>query len=207
MNWLDIAILIIISLFAVLGIRRGFIRGTFSFLAIIVGIVIGLMFYELTGQVLINTGLIDNKSIASVLGFILPAVICYILIQLLAWLLTKLMGALHLSIIDRIAGGFLGVIIGVIVVFFIISGLGFFYKENEPPLKESVVVPYISVSYEIIKETVPEDFKEHLILTRKIIQNEGKKAILRLKESDRVKEVIKVIKDGKGKQQQQKNKM
>ena len=197
MNWLDIAILTIITLFALLGIRRGFIRGTFSFLAIIVGIVIGIMFYELAGQVLINTGLIDNKSIASVLGFILLTIICYILIQLLAWLLTKLMGALHLSIIDRIAGGFLGVIIGIIVVFFIISGLGFFYKENDPPLKKSVVVPYINVSYDIIKETVPEDFKEHLILTRKIILNEGKKAILKFKESDKVKEVFK---DEKGKQ-------
>jgi len=202
MNWLDIVILIIITFLALLGIRRGFIRGTFSFLAIIVGIVIGIMFYELAGQVFINTGVVANKSIASVLGFIILTIICYILIQSFAWLLTKLMGALHLSIIDRIAGGFLGVVIGIIVVFFIISGLGFFYKENEPPLKNSVVVPYINVSYEIIKETLPEEFKEHLILSRKIIQNEGRRAILRLKESDKVKGVIK---DEKGKQKQRKH--
>jgi len=202
MNWLDIVILIIITFLALLGIRRGFIRGTFSFLAIIVGIVIGIMFYELAGQVFINTGVVANKSIASVLGFIILTIICYILIQSFAWLLTKLMGALHLSIIDRIAGGFLGVVIGIIVVFFIISGLGFFYKENEPPLKNSVVVPYINVSYEIIKETLPEEFKEHLILSRKIIQNQGRRAILRLKESDKIKGVIK---DEKGKQKQRKN--
>ncbi|MBI4229153.1 MAG: CvpA family protein [Deltaproteobacteria bacterium] len=190
MNWLDIAILVIIALFALIGIKRGFIKGTLSFLAVVVGIVVGIMFHEIAGSLLLKKGIVGNESIASVVGFFVVALAIYLVIQLIAWLLTKLVGTLHLSLIDRMAGGFLGLVIGIIVIFFLISALGFFYSEDEPPFKDSVVVPYVNITFEIIKSTVPDDFKEHLQNTRKIIQKEGMKAILRVTDVERVKEVF-----------------
>ncbi|HEX9667766.1 MAG TPA: CvpA family protein [Thermodesulfobacteriota bacterium] len=191
MTWLDIAILVIIALFALIGIKRGFIKGTLSFLAIVVGIILGVMFYEIAGVFLVKKGLIGNESIASVAGFFIITLAIYIVIQLIAWLLTKLVGTLHLSLIDRMAGGFLGMVIGVIVIFFLISCLEFFYSEDEPPLKDSVVVPYIDVTFEIIRSTIPDDFKNHLQNTRKVIQKEGMKAILRVTNTESVKDVFK----------------
>lgn len=195
MNWLDIAILAIIALFALLGIKRGFIKGTLSFLAIVVGIILGMMFYEFAGILLVKEGLIGNESIASIAGFFIVALSVYLVIQMIAWLLTKLIGTLHLSLIDRMAGGFLGMLIGVIVIFFLISCMEFFYSEDDPPLKDSVVVPYINVSFEIIRSTVPDDFKNHLQNTRKLIQNEGMKAILRVTNSEDIKGAFKEDKD------------
>jgi hypothetical protein len=69
--------------------------------------------------------------------------------------------------------------------------LEFFYSEDEPPLKDSVVVPYIDVTFEIIRSTVPDDFKNHLQNTRKVIQKEGMKAILRVTNTESVKDVFK----------------
>lgn len=195
MNWLDIAILAIIALFALLGIKRGFIKGTLSFLAIVVGIILGMMFYEFAGILLVKEGFIGNESIASIAGFFIVALSVYLVIQMIAWLLTKLIGTLHLSLIDRMAGGFLGMLIGVIVIFFLISCMEFFYSEDDPPLKDSVVVPYINVSFEIIRGTVPDDFKNHLQNTRKLIQNEGMKAILRVTNSEDIKGAFKEDKD------------
>ncbi|MGB7293670.1 MAG: CvpA family protein [Thermodesulfobacteriota bacterium] len=195
MNWLDIAILAIIALFALLGIKRGFIKGTLSFLAIVVGIILGMMFYEFAGILLLKRGLIGNESIASIAGFFIITLAVYLVIQLIAWLLTKLVGTLHLSLIDRMAGGFLGMVIGVIVIFFLISCLEFFYSEDDPPLKDSVVVPYINVSFEIIRSTVPDDFKNHLQYTRKVIQKEGMKAILKVTNTEEVKDAFKVDKE------------
>ena len=86
-------------------------------------------------------------------------------------------------------------IIGVIVIFFLISCLEFFYSEDDPPLKDSVVVPYINVSFEIIRSTVPDDFKNHLQNTRKLIQNEGMKAILRVTNTENMKDAFKEDKD------------
>ena len=195
MSWLDIGILAIISLFALLGIKRGFIRGTLSFLAIVVGIVLGMMFYEFAGILLVKKGLIANESIASIAGFFIVTLAVYLVIQLIAWLLTKLVDTLHLSLIDRMAGGFLGVIIGVIVIFFLISCLEFFYSEDDPPLKDSVVVPYVNVSFEIIRSTVPDDFKNHLQNTRELIQKEGMKAILSVTNNESLKDALKQDKD------------
>jgi len=152
---------------------------------------LGIMFHDIAGTLLLKKGIVGNKSIASVVGFFIVALVIYLAIQLIAWLLTKLVGTLHLSLIDRMAGGFLGLVIGIIVIFFLISALGFFYSEDEPPLKDSVVVPYVNITFEIIKSTVPDDFKEHLQNTRKIIQKEGMKAILRVTDAERVKEVFK----------------
>jgi membrane protein required for colicin V production len=191
MNWLDISILVIIAIFVLMGIKRGFIKGTLSFLAIVVGIIVGIMFYGFAGILLVKKGLIGNESIASVAGFFIISIAIYLVIQLIAWLLTKLVGTLHLSLIDRMAGGFLGMVIGVIVIFFLISCLELFYSEDEPPLEDSVVVPYISVTFEIIRSTVPDDFKNHLQNTRKVIQKEGMKAILRVTNTETVKEVFK----------------
>lgn len=199
MNWLDITILAIIALFALLGIKRGFIKGTLSFLAIVVGIILGMMFYELAGMLLIKKGLVGNESIASIAGFFIVTVAVYLVIQLIAWVLTKLVGTLHLSLIDRVAGGFLGMLIGVIVIFFLISSMEFFYSENDPPIKDSVVVPYINVSFEIIRSAVPDDFKNHLQNTRKLIQNEGMKAIIRVTNSEQVKDAFKEEKQDKDK--------
>jgi len=195
MNWLDIAILAIIALFALLGIKRGFIRGTLSFLAIVVGIILGMMFYEFAGILLVKKGLIENESIASIAGFFIVTLAIYLVIQLIAWLLTKLVDTLHLSLIDRMAGGFLGLMIGVIAIFFLISCLEFFYSEDDPPLKDSVVVPYINVSFEIIRSTIPDDFKNHLQNTRKVIQKEGMKAILRVTNTENIKDAFKEDKD------------
>lgn len=191
MNWLDILSLIIITLFTLLGIKRGFIKGTFSIIAIIIGLVAGIMFYTQAVGVLKGYGLIKNVSIASVIGFLIITIASYLLIQILAWALTKFLSTLHLSLLDRIMGGFLGIITGVILVSFIISGISFFFPENEPPLRNSVFVPYVNGSFAIIKEVIPEDFKKDLQQTRKIIQKEGMKAILKIKETERLQEIIK----------------
>jgi len=191
MNWLDILTLIIITLFTLLGIKRGFIKGTFSIIAIIIGLVAGIMFYTQAAGVLKGYGLVRNVSIASVIGFLVITVASYLLIQIFAWALTKFLSTLHLSLLDRIMGGFLGIITGVILVSFIISGISFFFPENEPPLRNSVFVPYVNGSFAIIKEVIPEDFKKDLQQTRKIIQKEGMKAILKIKETERLQEIIK----------------
>ena len=191
MNWLDILTIIIITLFTLLGIKRGFIKGTFSIIAIIIGLVAGIMFYTQAVGVLKGYGLIKNVSIASVIGFLIITVASYLLVQILAWALTKFLSTLHLSLLDRIMGGFLGIITGVILVSFIISGISFFFPENEPPLRNSVFVPYVNGSFAIIKEVIPEDFKKDLQQTRKIIQKEGMKAILKIKETERLQEIIK----------------
>lgn len=189
MNWLDIGISTTIALFTLLGFIRGLIKGVFSIVAIIGGIIAGVMFNELAGELFLKYDLVDNKPIASVAGFIIIMVGTYVIIQLMGWLITKVMGTLHLNWINRIGGGVLGLITGVIVAFFLLSALGFFFPEKEPPFKNSILVPYVKQSFSILQETVPEDFKDKLEKARKLIQEKGIKAAM--KEAEKIKEIFK----------------
>ncbi len=189
MNWLDIAILVTISLFTLLGFIRGFIKGIFSIVAIVGGIIAGVMFNEPAGELFIKYGLVNNKPIASVAGFILIMFCAYAIIQLIGWLLTKVIGTLHLSWIDRIGGGVSGLITGVIVAFFLLSALGFFFSEKVPPIKDSVLVPHVKESFSVLKETVPEDFKDKLQKARELIHEKGMKAAM--EEAEKIKDAFK----------------
>lgn len=159
MNVLDIVLICILSLFFLIGLWRGLIKQLFSFIAIAGGIVVGFIFYNVAAEQILEYGLTDDKPVAAVLGFILIAVFYYILIQIIAWFLTKMIGKLQLGWANRLAGGFLGVLIGLIFSHFAVAGLTFFVKFDDPLIADSKVLPYVKKGYEKIDENVPDDIK------------------------------------------------
>jgi len=188
MNWLDIAILITLSVFTVFGFMRGFIKEVFSLAAIFGGIIGGAMFYSLAGDLFIKYKLVSNSSIASVGGFIVITFGIYVIIQIIGWVLAKIVGTLHLSWIDRMAGGVLGAVKGVVIAFLLISAIGFFFSEKEPPFKGSILVPHVTRTFSVLKDTVPKDFREKLQRARTLIQEKGIKTAM--KEAEKIKEVF-----------------
>ncbi|MGH7799236.1 MAG: CvpA family protein [Thermodesulfobacteriota bacterium] len=197
MNWLDVVILIVISLFAFLGLKRGLIKEIISIFAIIGGILAAVLFYPYLGEVLIKTSFIKSKSIASICGFLLIMFFTFVVINLIGYVLNKIVGTLNLNWFNRICGGFFGAIKGVIISFLIIAGLGFFLSEKDPPFKNSIFVPYIKESLSILKEIIPDEFDENLQKAKKLIQEKGIKAAI--KEVEKVKETY-LEKNGKEKE-------
>jgi len=189
MNWLDIAILIIIGLFTLLGFIRGLIREVISVAALIGGIIAGVMFYDLAGDMFMGYGLLKNKPMASIAGFIATSLVVYILFQILGWMLTRIIGTLSLSWLNRACGGMVGAIKGIVIAFSLISAVGFFFSSKEPPFRDSTMVPYIEESFTIVKETVPEDFGDEIIRAKKLIQEKG--LATAFKEAERIKETFK----------------
>jgi len=197
MNWLDVVILIVISIFALLGLKRGLIKEIISIIAIVGGIVAGVLFYPYLGEVLIKTSFIKSKSIASISGFLLIMFFIFVLIKLIGYVLTKIVGTLNLNWFNRICGGCFGAIKGVIISFLIIAGLGFFLSEKEPPFSNSILVPYVKESFSILKELIPDDFDKNIQKAKKLIQEKGIKAAI--KEVEKVKETY-LEKNGKEKE-------
>jgi membrane protein required for colicin V production len=189
MNWLDIVLLVTIALFTAFGLLRGLVQGIFAIVAIIAGIIAGVMFNDLAGEVFIKYDLVNNKPIASVAGFLIVMFGTYAIIHLIGWVITKIMGTLHLNWVDRIGGGALGLITGVAVAFFLLSVLGFFFPEKDPLFRNAILVPYVKQSFSMLQETLPEDFKDKLQKARKLVQEKGIKA--GLKEADKIKEAFK----------------
>ncbi|HEY7534824.1 MAG TPA: CvpA family protein, partial [Thermodesulfobacteriota bacterium] len=66
MNWLDIVILLVISIFALLGFRRGLIKEIISIVAIVGAILTGVIFYAPLEDLIIKHTLIKSEAIASI---------------------------------------------------------------------------------------------------------------------------------------------
>ncbi|NIP37989.1 MAG: CvpA family protein [Candidatus Dadabacteria bacterium] len=191
MNWLDITVLIIFTAFFITGLFRGLVRQVFSILAIGGGLTVAMMFFDLLGFVLVEKHYIQNISIANVIGFILILISTYIIIQLLGWVVTKLIGTLQLSWADRLAGGVLGGIFGIIVCIILIAGLTFFYGEEDTVFKNSTTTPYLKTAYLLIKDSIPNDIDKEFQRARKLIREKGIVAAAKVKEM--------VVEEGKAK--------
>ncbi|MDQ3411778.1 MAG: CvpA family protein [Chloroflexota bacterium] len=68
MNIVDIALLVIVGILAVLGLRRGFIMGLLDLLGIAAGLVIASLYYQQLIEPLTNLGL--NRETAAIVAFV-----------------------------------------------------------------------------------------------------------------------------------------
>lgn len=182
MNWADILILIFLLFFFLLGFARGLIRQVFSLAAVTVGIVSGVLFYDSVGRMLIEKNVIESGSSALLAGFIVVAVVVFIIIQIFGWLAAKVIGKLHLGWLNRLAGGVVGIAIGTLIMFFFISWLNISTKST---FKNSKLFPHIKTVHDKNMDSIPDDFKKGYEQIKEQFVKEGKKAIIHIKESDK----------------------
>ncbi|MCI0481666.1 MAG: CvpA family protein [Candidatus Dadabacteria bacterium] len=190
MNWLDITIVGIIALFTLVGFSRGLVSQIFSIAALLGGLVIGFIFYDVLGDVFIRERLVESKSVANVGGFIVLAFAAYMIIQTAGWLTTRLIGTLQLSWLNRICGGAVGAVMGAVTAFLLSSCLSLFYTQNDPIFKRSALLPYLNEAALLAKDALPEDFEKSFNGARALVREEGLDAAMKIKDSDAVKQIL-----------------
>ena len=183
MHWLDILIFTVILFFCLIGISRGIINQIFSFAAIIGGFVAGIILYDLAGKLLIQYNLVETTSSSLLLGFMLVVVITFIVIQIIGWFTARIIRKLNLGWVNRLAGGVVGILIGVIVTFFLLSWLNLYIIRDASAKKDSVMAPYVEEGYGMIIAAIPGDLSKGYEATKKKIKEEGEKAISNIKKS------------------------
>ena len=109
--------------------------------------------------------------------------LAYIVIQILGWITAKLIGTMQLSWVNKAAGGALGLIIGAIVAFLFVSGIGMYYPEEDSAVESSVILPYLDQAYSVVKNSLPEDLGESIARAKELIREEGLKAASKIEES------------------------
>ncbi len=197
MNWIDISISFLILLFMMLGLWRGVANQIISLVSIIAGIVLGIMFYDTAGSFFMKKTLVKSEPVADIAGFGSVFVITVFILKLAGWVITGILGKLRLRWVDRLTGGIFGALKGVVLAFIFISILGFFLPPKEPPLKDSVLIPYVSRTFLVLKGLVPEDFMKKVEEVKKFIHKRGIKALR--EQTETVKESTKEEKENKGK--------
>ena len=183
MHWLDILIITVILFFCLIGISRGLISQIFSFAAIIGGFIAGVILYDLAGNLLIQYNLIESKSTSLLVGFMLVVIAVFVIIQILGWFTARVIGKLKLGWLNRLAGGVVGILIGIIITFFLLSWLNLYVIKDASAKKDSVMAPIVEEGYGIIITYIPGDLGKGYEATKKKIREEGEKALSSMNEN------------------------
>ena len=180
MNALDFFILSIIFISGLYSFFRGFIRGIFSTLSLVLGFVLALKFYHVPALQLSTW--IKDQMIRNLIGCILIFIGVSLIITLIGVITRRLFIVCKLGALDRVLGmllGFLkGIFIGMVIIFLLI----FFLPHDHPLLIQSRLSPYLIELGEIPLKVVPDTLRNKINTKKKMVLGYLKRNSALLKE-------------------------
>ncbi len=126
LNFVDLAIILVITVYAVEGYALGFIRGFADFISFVASFLFGLMFYDIFGDFLVNNFNIP-KGFGNALGFFLGAFIFEVALTLLLrivvlpFIFERLKEFKYPKQIDKVAGIVPGIFSAVVLLSFVLT--------------------------------------------------------------------------------------
>ena len=127
MQTIDIIIAVLLVIGLVSGLRDGLVKQVAGLAGIIGGLLLGRMFYMPVGEWLMSTFGISVQA-AHITAFILILIIVPLLLNLVGWLVSKLLSAICLGWINRLLGGLVGVLKFALLAGVVITGIELFDK-------------------------------------------------------------------------------
>jgi len=111
MNWLDIVIIIVIAIPAILGIRIGIIKASFSLAGLILGVILAGHYYVPLSEQLSAL----SPGIAKIVAFAIILVGVWVIAILLSGLVERAVSMMLLGWINRLVGAVFGFAVGAIL--------------------------------------------------------------------------------------------
>jgi membrane protein required for colicin V production len=114
MTWIDWAILIVMALSVLGGLKQGFFRSVFSLGGLLLGLALAAWNYARVAALLMP--LVRMEPVANIIGFVLIALFVMALASVLGTVLAKIMHQIGLGCLDRLAGAAFGLFQGALLV-------------------------------------------------------------------------------------------
>jgi membrane protein required for colicin V production len=180
MNLLDLGILILLGLVTV----RGYFRGLFQELAVLVGVAGGAVAAAHTYLRLAEllAPWITDPQYARVIAFALVLVAVYWLTRLVAHFLQRLLYRLYLDFLERLLGAGFALAKGALIIGFGLMFIGLVLPRNSRLIKESRTAPYLIHFSRQSLELLPPDFRQRLNENLQKWQKKDKQTAQGLKE-------------------------
>ncbi|HDJ23702.1 MAG TPA: CvpA family protein [Candidatus Aminicenantes bacterium] len=156
LNWLDIILLVILGLLVVLGLAKGFLRQFLGLVGIVVGFILALSFYPEVASFCQN--FIRPYVLTEFLAFLLIWGVVVLSSYLLAYLLAKALKG-PIKLFDRLLGGVLGLLKGVLVCGILLLALVLF-PVNPKAVEESRIAPLCLTVTKGIVCLIPQELKD-----------------------------------------------
>ena len=160
MNLLDLGIIVLLGLITV----RGFFRGLFQEVAVLVGVVGGVVVAAHTYLRLASLlqRWITDPNYARWVAFAVVFVAVYWLTRLAAHFIQRLLYHLYLDFIDRLLGGVFALAKGALLIGFALMLLGVVLPRDSQLLKGSVAAPHLLALSRQSLGLLPPDFKQRM---------------------------------------------
>ena len=111
MNWLDIAIIVIVGISVLSGLKVGIIKAVLSFVGLAVGIILAGRFYTVLAPKLT---FIQQENFARIAAFVIILIVVMIIAGIVASILKWTVSAIMLGWVDHLVGAAFGLIMGVL---------------------------------------------------------------------------------------------
>jgi len=157
MSYLDYLVLIVLAIFFIMGLRRGFFLTLIQVLGIFLVVIVIRLFGVLLKQNLHRCcGLSDTW--ATIIGYILVFLIVMILAKLVSYICNRFLKVIGLAWVDRLLGGILGLIFGTIffimfILFADVSTLS--TKFGEAQGKSKIYTPMRTLAHKVFEQSLP----------------------------------------------------
>lgn len=156
MNSLDISILALLLFFVIRGLMRGFFKEIASIVGILLGIYLGYTYQRPLTDIAVRLGLTQSPGLG--LGcFLVTFLLSYVLVRVLAWLLTSLIGSGALGFANRVAGAGLAVLKAVLITCVGVALLNFVLPSDSSLLKGSRLAPLALRVYQGVSSKITPD--------------------------------------------------
>jgi len=171
LNWFDLILLILLAVFVVQGLMRGFSRVAIGLAATVLGILLAAWFYGVAGAWF--KPFVQNSAVASICGFLTILLAVQGAGALLAWVVSRMFKTVGLGWLDRLLGaGFgaakaalVGIALSLILTAFPLS------KTAPESLASSQLAPYLAHAAALLAYATPHELKSGFDKTYKALQD------------------------------------
>lgn len=157
MNFLDIILICIVTLFLIRGFLRGLVQEVLSLIAIVLAVILASNYQHLVVPHL--TLYITSEMTVSVLSYVVIFFGTLMVFWLIAKFIKSILDISLLGWIDRLAGGVFGLVEGVLIGLICLMFLQTFMPKSDF-VQESYLAPRSQHMVEILAEYAPESMRE-----------------------------------------------
>ncbi len=161
MNWVDVAILVIISLSAVISLFRGFVREAVSLAAWILAFWVAIGFSDKLEPML--RGSIDSSNIRLVVAFVVLFLITLIVGAMVNYLIGQLVRKTGMSGTDKMLGIIFGIGRGIALVGVLVLLAGIPQLSQESWWQESLLLGHFQEMAIWMRDFLPEDMAKNFV--------------------------------------------
>jgi membrane protein required for colicin V production len=167
MNWLDVALVILLVGSVGSAFSKGFVREAIGLAAAFIGLLCGAWFYRMPGDIL--RPYLSSREAANLCGFLLIFVVAILLGWLVSLLVGMMVKVVGLSWLDRLLGAAFGAARGVIVCVALITAIVAFAPGSDPKTPPQSVVnsriaPYMLDAAHLLTMATPKELRDEFAL-------------------------------------------